>query len=199
MAVNGVALGALGVGVILLWSGVQNKGITQTTQDLISGKKPAPGPKPSLPQDVASNTTAPAGSVPGGEPNVKSPAGPGETAWIVSFLASIGAPPTPGNVQSVTAWIAHEAPWNAQPPDGAQYTHNPLNTTEPGFGAVGDVNSVGVKIYPNAAAGLAATQAVITNGRYGDILMYLRSGRGLCGLQLPGLSTWSGGGYSSVC
>jgi hypothetical protein len=29
--------------------------------------------------------------------------------------------------------------------------------------------------------------------------MLLRSGQGLCGHSLAGLSTWSGGGYSQVC
>lgn len=54
MPVNGIVVGALGVGVVLVWSGVQNKGITQTVQDIVSGKKPLPGPKP---QDTIPNLT----------------------------------------------------------------------------------------------------------------------------------------------
>ena len=153
----------------------------------------------SLPTAPSSTTGPPPGSVPGGEPPVPTPAGPGQKAWITAFLASIGAPATDANITSVAAWTNHEAPWNASPPDGALFTNNPLNTTEPGFGSTGNVNAVGVKIYPSVTEGLAATQAVITNGRYGDILMWLRSGKGLCGKSLSGLSVWSGGGYSQVC
>lgn len=44
MAVNGPALAALGMGVVLAWSAVQNKSILSTVQDIVSGKKPTPGP-----------------------------------------------------------------------------------------------------------------------------------------------------------
>jgi len=44
--VNGIALGAVGMGVVLAWSGIQNQKITTTIQDIVSGKKPKPGPKP---------------------------------------------------------------------------------------------------------------------------------------------------------
>jgi hypothetical protein len=55
------------------------------------------------------------------------------------------------------------------------------------------------KNYPTAAEGIAATAQTLNNGRYGDILLWLRSGKGLCGKQLNGLSVWSGGGYNQVC
>lgn len=42
--INGIAVVSVGGGVILLWSAIQNKSILQTTQDLVSGKKPQPGP-----------------------------------------------------------------------------------------------------------------------------------------------------------
>jgi hypothetical protein len=55
------------------------------------------------------------------------------------------------------------------------------------------------KNYPTAAEGIAATAQTLNNGRYGDILLWLRSGKGLCGKKLHGLSVWSGGGYDQVC
>jgi hypothetical protein len=130
---------------------------------------------------------------------IQGPANASEKAFWTAVLAGIGAPPTSQNINSLTAWRTKESPWNAQPPDGALYTHNPLNTTMPGFGATGNVNSVGVKIYPTPADGVAATVATLHG--YPSILMALRSGRGLCGNpSLAGdFSKWSGGGYSSVC
>jgi hypothetical protein len=58
--VNGIALGAIGVGSVLVWSGVQNQKITKTIQDIVSGKQPKPGPKPAAPPsaDIASLTVA---------------------------------------------------------------------------------------------------------------------------------------------
>lgn len=44
MAVNVGALATLGAGVVLTWSAVQNQKITVTLQDIVSGKKPQPGP-----------------------------------------------------------------------------------------------------------------------------------------------------------
>jgi hypothetical protein len=46
MAVNGVALAAAGTGVILLWSGVHNQSILTAVQDIVQGKEPKAGPKP---------------------------------------------------------------------------------------------------------------------------------------------------------
>jgi resuscitation-promoting factor RpfB len=42
--VNGLALGAIGVGVVFAWSGLNNKKILATIQDLVKGEKPTPGP-----------------------------------------------------------------------------------------------------------------------------------------------------------
>jgi hypothetical protein len=43
VAVNGVALTALGAGTVLLWSALENQKITATLQDIIKGQKPAAG------------------------------------------------------------------------------------------------------------------------------------------------------------
>ena len=141
---------------------------------------------------VSNATAAGAGEGSGG---VITPASPAEASWIKAFLGSIGAPPTSANITSVTNWIRHEqAGW---PP----FTkNNPLNTTQamPGSYPLPG-NTAGVQQYPTAAEGIAATKITIENGRYNDVLLALRGGRGLCGRSWAGLSTWSGGGYSSVC
>src|SRR6266568_45706 len=44
MTVKGVPLAMVAAGGILAWSGLFNKTVTQTIQDLVRGEKPVPGP-----------------------------------------------------------------------------------------------------------------------------------------------------------
>lgn len=117
------------------------------------------------------------------------PASGSQSSWARAELRTIGAPRTPANVASLVAWQNRE---------GGGGANNPLNSTEPAPGAT-VFNSVGVRNYPDAATGVAATAVTLRNGNYGDVLSALMSGHGLCGESLAGLSTWSGGGYSEVC
>lgn len=48
MAGKGVGYGAIGVGVLLVFSGVQNKGILETLRDVVGGNQPTPGPAQKL-------------------------------------------------------------------------------------------------------------------------------------------------------
>ena len=129
--------------------------------------------------------------------NTNTPAGTSETDWIRTLLTALGAPQTNANINSMMSWINHESPWNASAPDGALYTNNPLNTTQPSQGA-SSINNKGVKKYTTAAEGIAATVATIR--QYPQILAALRSGKGLCGQGLgPSFAKWSGNGYTSVC
>ncbi len=74
---------------------------------------------------------------------------------------------------------------------GAWQWDNPLNTTEPGFGATGSVNSVGVKIYPSQTQGVAAVVATMTNGFYPGIVSALRAGNGAGAVAQAGeIATW---------
>ena len=74
---------------------------------------------------------------------------------------------------------------------GAWQWDNPLNTTEPGFGATGSVNSVGVKVYPTQAEGVAAVVATLTNGFYPGIVAALRAGNGAGAVAQAGeIATW---------
>jgi hypothetical protein len=183
-------------GAIVVYSGLKGKGIGATTRSIISGQDPR-----TVPQLVGEMITGVPGQVnqTGGGP----PTGPGivgtaptptgsEDSWIRSFLIAVGAPTTPANVSSVSAWIAHEG-------DFATSGNNALNTTQSNSDSIGTKNSIGVQIFRTPSGGVNANATALLNGKYPDILMLLRSGQGLCGHQLQGLSTWSGGGYSSVC
>lgn len=128
--------------------------------------------------------------------NTVAPSSTSESDWIKAMLSSLGAPQTPANVNSVAAWIRHESPWNASPPDGALYTNNPLNTTLPLPGAV-SFNADGVKRYPTSKIGIQATVSTLLGG-YPTIVARLKSGKGICGAS-GDFSKWSAGGYDSVC
>lgn len=185
---------AVGGGILLVWSGLTGKSWSAVLKDLISGKNPK-NVKQTQAISGLSITSLTGDNTSSGLPqsgHAVNPSGPGETAWIVAFLGAIGAPPTPANVSSISSWIARETPW---PPVAK---NNPLNTTmqEPGSWSF---NSVGVQNYTDPATGILANSSTIMTGPYQDILMALRSGKGLCGRSWGGLSTWSGGGYSSVC
>lgn len=191
---DGLAIGMIGAGAMLAYAGFKGYSIPHALQAFVQGKPPS-GP-PQYPVagggGAAGSTAASAGgSIP--------VSGPGETTWITTFLLALGAPPTKANIDSVTAWIAKEDPWDGNPPDGALYTHNPLNV-EGGWGVIGGVQGApAVSIYKDAATGMANTVARLRQPFAADILAALRTGRGLCGQSLAGLSAWSGGGYSSVC
>lgn len=130
--------------------------------------------------------------------NISTPSSASEAAWWTSMLHALGAPANAANINSLEAWRKHESPWNASPPDGAQFTNNPLNTTLSGFNTVGSINSVGVKHYATVKDGIGATVATLLGG-YPGIVARLRAGQGLCGFSSAEFSKWSGGGYSSVC
>jgi hypothetical protein len=200
--VKGTYLAIAGGGAILLWSGLRGKGWSTVLRDVIAGKNPAQAPSQNAiagtPASAFSSTSNQSFAGTGGG-QLLNPVAPSasETAVMTAICAALGAPPTKANLLSLSAWRQHECPWNAQPPDGAQYTHNPFNTTL-ATGSTGTVNSVGVRIYPNWAVGIAATVATI-NGGYPIIKSRLRSGAGLCGLVSVEFSQWSGNGYDSVC
>lgn len=198
MPVKASYLIAAGGGAILLWSGVKGYAWSTTFRNLITTGKPTTGTETTayaIQTSPAAYTSG--GTVGTGTVTAPGPSGVGERAFWIAVLTGLAAPPTTANIQSLIHWRTRESPWNNQPPDGAQYTHNPLNTTLSMPGAT-EVNSAGVKRYPNAAIGVAAT--VRTLHGYSGIVSALRSGRGLCGTGLASeFTTWSGGGYSGVC
>lgn len=70
-------------------------------------------------------------------------------------------------MRALTAW---------QRAEGGSASFNPLNTTQPLQGA-SNYNGVGVRNYPSAQAGLAATKQTLLNGHYNSIVGLLRSGK----------------------
>lgn len=117
--------------------------------------------------------------------------GANATQWAQQILVGLGAPATEANLNSLLAWFAHE---------GGGGANNPLNTTLNAAGATGSINSAGVKSFSTPSAGIAATVQTLEGG-YSAIVAALKAGTGLSNAG-PGvsseLSTWSGGGYSSL-
>lgn len=198
--ISGVAIAAVFAGGILAWSGIKGYKLSFVVQDVLSGKDPKHDPR--VAQSALS--VSPGGifgdllggllGSSGGSGNAQllSESGSGGrfgTAFAKSVLASIHAPQTAANIKSIQAWAQRE---------GGGGSNNPLNTTLSMPGAT-DFNSVGVKNYASMAVGVLATAKTLLGGNYSDIVAALRSGNGLCGRSFSGLSTWSGGGYSSVC
>lgn len=184
---SGIAVAAVGAGVLLAYGGAKGKSLLGELRGVISGKSPASAA-------IISPITSPAAAAAaaGSGAAAAGPSGPGEQAWISAFLKGIGAPATAANTSSMSAWISHEGTF------GTQGQNNPLNSTLDMPGAT-SFAGLAVKNYPTPAEGIRAAVATIEGGPYNDILMALRSGNGLCGRSWAGLSTWSGGGYSEVC
>lgn len=111
-----------------------------------------------------------------------------DTDFATSLLKGLGYPVTAANLSFLNAWMRRE---------GGGGANNPLNTTQRMTGST-SFNSVGVQNYANIATGVQATIKTLRNGRYGDLLTALQSGKADTNRTYQGLSTWSGKGYSSL-
>jgi hypothetical protein len=181
---SGLAVGAAAGGIVLIWSGLTGRKVTDTLRSVASGKTP-PGPASSL-GITASFDASSGGTSSGSSSGGATPANASESAFITAMLSDLGAPATPANINSVSSWFKHEEP--SFPPPNA---YNPLNI-EVGAGKFAQ--------YSSAAAGAQATASFIRNNGYNQIYMNLKSGNGICGSGMASdFSKWSGGGYSSVC
>lgn len=202
--ISGVAVAAAFAGGLLVWSGIKGWKLSYVTQDILSGKDPKNDPR--IPKTaltvtpggifggLLSNLTGNLLGSSGGGGNISllsqsGSAGRFGSAFAKSVLATIHAPITAANVASIEAWARRE---------GGGGSNNPLNTTLV-VGSNNPFNSVGVQNYPSMSVGVLGTARTLLGGNYSDIVAALRSGNGLCGRSFAGLSTWSGGGYSSVC
>jgi hypothetical protein len=199
--VSGIGIAAVFAGGILLWSGVKGYSVSGVFRDLISGKQPA-----NLQQTTqvtpgglfgglfASLLSASGSGSPGNVKLLGQSTGSGWSSqdrmtFARSLLATIGAPQSSANINSILGWINHE---------GGGGTNNPLNTTQ-AMGGSTSFNSVGVQNFPSMTIGVAANARTLMGSQYSEIVSALRSGQGLCGRSFSGLSTWSGGGYDQVC
>lgn len=109
MPVNGPAVAALGAGVVLLWSAVQNRPITYTLQQIISGKKPAPG--------AGQAVSGGGGTGPGSSINVTTPGSGTDAAnqALGKLMAARYGWATGQNWQALNyGWGTLESGWNAQ-------------------------------------------------------------------------------------
>jgi hypothetical protein len=181
MAVDAAGIGAVAAGSVFLFAAIKGVSATAALTSIVRGQSPAGLP------DVNNISGSPAPAQAAGPADIAAPVNDPNFAGAV--LGGIGAPATPANVSSIESWIGRE---------GGGGANNPLNSTYP-IGGSTSFNGVGVQTYPTYADGVDATVRTLENGDYGDILLLLRSGGGLCGHTLAGLSTWSGGGYSEVC
>lgn len=114
---------------------------------------------------------------------------PNFRAAAIAILQGMDVIPTNTNVNLLDAWIRCEKGDNG---DAWQW-NNPLNTTIPGYGAVSNANSAGVKIYPSPAQGIAATVATLQNGLYPDVVHGLQTSNPSIFFSRSGLSqigTW---------
>jgi hypothetical protein len=183
MAVDAAGIGSAAAGIVFLYAGVKGISALAALQSIVRGQSPLKLPV----ANPVSGTPATAAAGPVTSGMTSAPVN--DPQFAAAVLSGIGAPATGANVRSIESWIGRE---------GGGGANNPLNTTYP-LGGATSFNSVGVKNYPSAQDGIQATVDTLNGGGYQDIILLLRSGNGLCGHTLAGLSTWSGGGYSSVC
>lgn len=193
-------LSLMGAGAYLLWFGVsywedtavtwpsdplksllQGKGLPTHTADASAASLLSTG--------ESSQVQVSSGS---GSGSATVPSSASQKQFIQSLLSGIHAPDTPANEASLVNWMRQE-----EPQSDWSHWNNPLNTTQSMPGAVSQ-NGVGVKSYTSLSQGLQATIDTLNNGNYADILLKLRSGQGLKTGASRGLSTWSGGGYTSA-
>lgn len=111
-------------------------------------------------------------------------------AFYVDTLRAMGMPATFNRLRFLSAWRVAE---------GGRASWNPFNTTWSG-GASSRYNHVGVRNYPNRAAGLAATVGTLRLRYYVDLRDRLqRDDPAEVIASSPNLRTWgTGGGVARV-
>jgi hypothetical protein len=183
---DGPGIAAVGIGIVFVYGGVKGYSPVKAFENIIKGKNPSENQSGASLVNAASDSGGSSGGV--------TPTSGSETDWIKAFLTAIGAPQTTANINSLAAWMRRE--FSGWPPSAK---NNPFATTQSMPGST-QFNSVGVQNYASAADGVSANAQTITNGRYPTIVSALKAGTGICGGGFASeFSTWSGGGYSSVC
>lgn len=108
--------------------------------------------------------------------------------WDKALLIALGVPVTKQNRRFLQNWQRWEG---GHTKNKARF--NWLNTTRKTPGAVGSINSVGVKAYRSFDEGILATVETLNNGKYQDVLDALGSGNPFKAQPTAGLSTWVSG------
>lgn len=105
----------------------------------------------------------------------------------MAILQTLGAPPTPVNINLLAAWEWCE---KIHTQDGAWQWNNPLNTTQQEPGSY-SVNSSGVQAYPSQQVGVQATVETLRNGYYPHLLAGIMNGDAATFFGAPGeMATW---------
>lgn len=104
---------------------------------------------------------------------------------LAGVMQELGGTYSAVTLEALILWAASEGTpdsWN-----------NPLATTQPWRGAY-DVNSVGVKAYPDANAGIGATVATLRNGYYPAVVRAISRNEGMQAIwQAVNASPWCRG------
>jgi murein DD-endopeptidase MepM/ murein hydrolase activator NlpD len=108
--------------------------------------------------------------------------------WRRALLKTLNMPDTQENLVFLGGWQRWEG---GHTNNDASF--NWLNTTKDAPGAVGSINSVGVKKFATFKDGIQATAQTLYNGRYEDILNALASGDPFRASPTAGLQTWVSG------
>lgn len=108
--------------------------------------------------------------------------------WRRALLKTLGMPVTKPNLQFLANWQRWEG---GHTNNDARF--NWLNTTRDAPGAVGEINSVGVKRFKSFKHGIQATAATLSSGRYDDILAALSEGDPYQYDISSGLQVWVSG------
>lgn len=117
--------------------------------------------------------------------------------FAYDFLQALGnANPSDEALMVVVAWGRAEDGCTRSCSDGHQSAverNNYMNTTQPGFNAIGDFNLAGVKIYQTYQDGLQANVHTIQNGAYPHMLHGLQTNDVQEFLNADELGTWGTG------
>ena len=203
--ISGVAVGAVGAGIVLVYAGFKGWSVSRALVDVIQGKDPSQGQVPGSITGLTGPSTGGSGgagttaTMPNNTTGNPAPADTSiqtQPQWAAALLKALGYPGTSANLDSINNWEHMEGgSWN----NTALY--NPLNTTQPDTGSTNASNMAqgNIQAYTSWASGLNATVTTLHNGYYPDILAALAAGKGLQnGIAAAGLLKWSDNGYSSV-
>lgn len=100
---KGTAVAAGTAGIILVWSGIENKSVLDTVKELIKGQKPTAGPAtPTAPVsgfDIATNIPAGVGSYPSSADIARLWTDNGGPADTANFAGAVGMSESSGNAK----------------------------------------------------------------------------------------------------
>jgi cell wall-associated NlpC family hydrolase len=140
MPINGVALGALGIGGLFIYSAIKGKSILVTTQAIITGKSPATVGQANPITNVVAAQTSGSGSTP--MTTVTGIAGIADS-YIGKLKYVYGGPPPAGSVDCSSFVSKVLAQAGVQNPGGAPFSANSHGPTTLSYIAWSGATTVG--------------------------------------------------------